>query len=129
MRSPLFCVEREPFTLRLMSNSPRETPPIATAFAVSVLSTGQTRTSATTTPPFAGGLTGDSRHRNRQSSNSNTQIAAPRSGGFRISGTNGGNMVACAPPLPTVSAMYCFPLATYVIGEEFGTSLSLVFHS
>jgi hypothetical protein len=48
--------------------------------------------------------------RNRQSSNSNTQIAAPRSGGFRISGTNGGNVVACAPPLPTVSAMYCLPL-------------------
>jgi hypothetical protein len=30
--------------------------------------------------------------------------------GFRISGANGGNVVACAPPLPTVSAMYCLPL-------------------
>jgi hypothetical protein len=48
--------------------------------------------------------------RNRQSSNSKTQIAAPRSGGFRISGTNGGNVVACAPPLPTVNAMYCLLL-------------------
>ena len=27
------------------------------------------------------------------------------------SGTNGANDVACAPPLPTVNAMYCFPLA------------------
>jgi hypothetical protein len=40
---------------------------------------------------------------------SNVQIAAPRSGGFLISGTSAGNVATCAPPLPTVTATYCLP--------------------
>ena len=42
---------------------------------------------------------------------SNTHSAAPRSGGFLISGTRAGNVATCAPPLPTVTATYCLPPA------------------
>ena len=42
--------------------------------------------------------------------NSNTHTAAPRSGGLRISGTSAGNVAACAPPFPTVSATNWRPL-------------------
>jgi hypothetical protein len=42
--------------------------------------------------------------RNRQSSNSNTQIAAPRSRGFRISGTNGRRHAPAASPRSVRSA-------------------------
>ena len=33
------------------------------------------------------------------------------SGGLRISRTSAGNVAACAPPLPTIMATYCLPLA------------------
>jgi len=44
-----------------------------------------------------------------QFGSSKTHSSAPPPGGFWISGTSGGQVMACAPPLPTTTATYCLP--------------------
>src|SRR5438094_10280760 len=60
---------------------------------------------------------------------SNTQIAAPWSGGFSISGTRAVYARDCEPPGPTTVATYSRPLTEYAIGTEAGTSLRRIFRS